>query len=114
MSTISTMPLRLHALRAAGWTVACHNDYRQHGWAHTFWLLTHPSGVWAKGEGQTDESALIKAEIMANARLAWAKAHGPLPEGICTHPSRTKIGADSMESHHIQYRCNDCREEFWS
>lgn len=45
-------------LRAAGWSVAVHNDYRLNGEAHTFWLLTHPSGRYAKGEGRTDAEAL--------------------------------------------------------
>jgi hypothetical protein len=45
-------------LRAQGWTVAVHNDYRLDGRAHTFWLLTHPSGIWVKGEGATDAEAL--------------------------------------------------------
>ena len=31
---------RLARIRAAGWVVACHNDYRLGGAAHTFWLFT--------------------------------------------------------------------------
>lgn len=46
------------ALRAAGWSVAVHNDYRLKGEAHTFWLWTHPDGRWVKGEGRTDDEAL--------------------------------------------------------
>lgn len=46
-------------LRAQGWTVAVHNDYRLDGEAHTFWLLTHEeSGSFVKGEGRTDAEAL--------------------------------------------------------
>lgn len=45
-------------LRAAGWSVAVHNDYRLNGAAHTFWLWTHPNGTWIKGEGATDRDAL--------------------------------------------------------
>lgn len=45
-------------LRALGWTVAVHNDYRLGGDAHTFWLLTHSDGHWLKGEGRTDAEAL--------------------------------------------------------
>lgn len=45
-------------LRAMGWSVAVHNDYRQDGKPRTFWLLTHPSGQWLKGEGETDREAL--------------------------------------------------------
>lgn len=49
---------RLAELRAEGWTVAVHNDYRIAGERMTFWLLTHARGVWLKGEGATDEEAL--------------------------------------------------------
>src|SRR6266542_606238 len=45
-------------LRASGWSVAAHNDYRQNGVAYTFWLLTHPDGCFLKGEGRTDAEAL--------------------------------------------------------
>lgn len=50
----------LEYLRAAGWAVAVHNDYRLHGNPHTFWLLTHPCGSWIKGEGATDYDALTE------------------------------------------------------
>ena len=45
-------------IRAAGWTVAGHNDYRLDGKSFTFWLFTHPDGRWAKGEGRDDAEAL--------------------------------------------------------
>ena len=48
----------IETLRAAGWSVAIHNDYRLKGGTYTFWLLTHPSGRWIKGEGGSDEQAL--------------------------------------------------------
>lgn len=49
----------LAALRAAGWMVAVHNDYRQNGKLMTFWLLTrHMLAV--KGEGETDIEALTQ------------------------------------------------------
>lgn len=48
----------LPVLRAQGWSVAAHNDYRLNGESYTFWLLTHPSGRYVKGEGRTDEEAL--------------------------------------------------------
>lgn len=36
-------------LRAAGWSVAVHNDYQQGGERRTFWLLTNPNGQqWVK------------------------------------------------------------------
>lgn len=50
----------LNNLRAAGWTVAVHNDYRLAGTPMTFWLLTHESGLYVKGEGKTDLDALMQ------------------------------------------------------
>lgn len=44
-------------IRAAGWAVAVHNDYRLGGEAHTFWLFTK-DGRAVKGEGTTDAEAL--------------------------------------------------------
>jgi hypothetical protein len=44
----------LFEMRNAGWSVAVHNDYRAGGIPMTFWLFTHPSGVWLKGEGGSD------------------------------------------------------------
>lgn len=54
-------------IRAAGWAVAIHNDYRLNGRRHTFWLftmqdsppkLTYGDGWYVKGEGFTDAQAL--------------------------------------------------------
>lgn len=52
-------------IRELGWMVAVHNDYRQDGRLHTFWLFTHPDGNYVKGEGLTDAEALrqVRAEI---------------------------------------------------
>lgn len=44
-------------IRAAGWAVAVHNDYRLHGQSHTFWLFTKGDRA-TKGEGLTDAEAL--------------------------------------------------------
>ena len=44
-------------LRAQGWRVAVHNDYRQNGRLFTFWLLTMGDRC-VKGEGETDAEAL--------------------------------------------------------
>jgi hypothetical protein len=59
-------------IRALGWSVAVHNDYRQNGKSFTFWLVTHPDGRWHKGEGQTDSAALdqIRAAISSGMRGA--------------------------------------------
>jgi len=48
----------LSKLRDAGWMVAVHNDYRLNGQSKTFWLFTHSSGRWIKGEATTDAEAL--------------------------------------------------------
>ncbi|WP_428988192.1 hypothetical protein [Methylocapsa aurea] len=44
-------------LRARGWTVAVHNDYRLDGVPHTFWLLTSGTRC-VKGEARSDAVAL--------------------------------------------------------
>jgi len=49
---------RIDYLRSLGWMVAVHNDYKQNGEFHTFWLLTYPDGKYLKGEGKTDDEAL--------------------------------------------------------
>lgn len=46
-------------IRAQGWAVAVHNDYRLDGVPHTFWLFTR-DGVAVKGEGRTDAEALAQ------------------------------------------------------
>ena len=51
-------------IRAKGWTVAVHNDYRLNGEAHTFWAFS--KGDWyVKGEGKSDREALniVRKEI---------------------------------------------------
>lgn len=55
---IPTNPSIPDDLRAAGWTVAVHNDYCLGNIAHTFWLFTHGDGRYVKGEGRTDTEAL--------------------------------------------------------
>lgn len=44
-------------IRAAGWAVAAHNDYKQGGESYTFWLFTK-DGKAVKGEARTDAEAL--------------------------------------------------------
>ncbi len=54
-------------LRAEGWTVAVHNDYRLNNEPYTFWLFTR--GDYAvKGEGRTDAEALRKVRMQLYAR----------------------------------------------
>lgn len=52
----------LNRLRSGRWTVAVHNDYIQDGAPMTFWLLTHPNGVFVRGEGSTDIEALEECQ----------------------------------------------------
>lgn len=52
---------RLAHLRAEGWRVAVHNDYMLNGVLHTFWGLTRGAS-FVKGEGRTDEEALVDAQ----------------------------------------------------
>lgn len=59
------MPDLLTTLRAAGWRVGVHNDYRINGEDMTFWLLTHPAGLYVKGEGKTDIEALNQCAAQA-------------------------------------------------
>lgn len=62
----------LDSIRARGWMVAVHNDYRLDGKAHTFWLFTK-DGRCVKGEGLSDKEALelVDAQIR--------EAEGPTP-----------------------------------
>lgn len=52
------MALTADDIRAKGWSVAVHNDYRLHGTSMTFWLFTKDN-MCAKGEGSDDASALL-------------------------------------------------------
>lgn len=49
-------------IRSHHWSVAVHNDYRLNGVASTFLLLTHPSGRWVKGDGETERAALTECQ----------------------------------------------------
>lgn len=84
-------------LREAGWTVAVHNDYRLHGKPHVFWLWTHPSGVWAKGEGETDEAALLQAEDQVRERT-------PKPPPRCGSRSG-RMRCEFTKGHEGDHRC---------
>jgi hypothetical protein len=56
----------LEELRESGWRVAIHNDYRIGLAESTFWLLTHPSGIYVKGEGRSDLAALTQCAEAAS------------------------------------------------
>jgi len=53
-------------IRALGWAVAVHNDYKMNGVKHTFWLFTKGDSCM-KGEGLTDAEALneVRAALAA-------------------------------------------------
>lgn len=55
--TASQNPAIPDDIRAEGWSVAVHNDYKQNGKNHTFWLFTMGSRN-VKGEGLSDTVAL--------------------------------------------------------
>lgn len=78
ITSISPGPFELLAdLRNSGWRVACHNDYQYKGRVFTFWLFTHETGVFVKGEAATDLEAL--AEVVAEIKrreLVWI----PIPQ----------------------------------
>lgn len=46
--------------------VAVHNDYVLNGRRFTFWIFTHPSGRYVKGEGSTDAEALWQCRLQAS------------------------------------------------
>jgi predicted nucleic acid-binding Zn-ribbon protein len=76
-------------LRALGWAVAVHNDYRLNGEPHTFWLMTR-DGRAVKGEGRTDAEALGQVRKQVGLPSPHSpdgrKVDGPGPlsdDGVC-------------------------------
>ena len=68
---MATLEELLDTMRDEGWSVAVHNDYHVNGCFGTFWLFTHRSGKWVKGEGAQDITSV--AEALADARRVLAK-----------------------------------------
>ncbi len=62
-------------IRALGWAVAVHNDYRLRGEAHTFWLFTK-DGRAIKGEGLSDAEALDQVRAEISSISGEVKDHG--------------------------------------
>jgi hypothetical protein len=59
VTAVSPGPFQLLAdIRRNGWKVAVHNDYTYKQVDFTFWLFTHRTGVFVRGEGATDLDAL--------------------------------------------------------
>jgi hypothetical protein len=72
------LPEMLKWLRAFGYMVAVHNDYKLKGEVRTFWLFTHPaSGTFLKGEGSTDEWAV--GDVISQLPEKYRKE---LPDGM--------------------------------
>lgn len=55
------------SLRAEGWAVAVHNDYKLQGVPYTFWLFTKGDRA-VKGEGQSDAEALAQVRAALSSR----------------------------------------------
>lgn len=54
-------------IRAKGWCVSAHNDYRLNGEAHTYWSFTKAPHYEVHGEGKSDADALniVRQKIAA-------------------------------------------------
>ena len=55
MSDPANTDTLLADLRARGWNVAVHSDYKQDGEVMSYWLLVHPDGMWVEGSGANIE-----------------------------------------------------------
>lgn len=68
----------LDRLRASGWRVAVHNDYQFEGQLFTFYLFTHASGLWLKGEARSDLEALqeVARQATEHEMPGWQWADG--------------------------------------
>lgn len=62
-------------IRAEGWNVAVHNDYRLNGRGHTFWLFTKGDEC-VKGEGFSDAEALNQIRDAIRARSTLGGPNG--------------------------------------
>lgn len=67
-------------IRALGWAVAVHNDYRLNGEPHTFWLFTRGS-LAVKGEGRTDAEALNQIRETISHGVLCIESEEPLMSG---------------------------------
>jgi hypothetical protein len=63
LSSESSLEEKLKYLRDLGWNVAVHNDYRQRGTLHTFWLFTC-SGVEVHAEGPVEHEVEIIDSVL--------------------------------------------------
>lgn len=88
----------LGRMRASGWMVAAHNDYRQNGQVQMFWLLTrevYGRTSCVRGEGASDRLALEQCSLAAKKMGA--------PNGLCR---RCGSGVDGT-----RVKCVACQSE---
>ncbi len=102
-------------LRAKGWSVGVHNDYRLNGKAMTFWLMTHKDGVYYIGEAETDAAALniIRERVKVfEKNLVTAKAICKTQEftasGEWVPPSDQVMVATATPRHPDNCECSSC------
>jgi len=62
----------LDELRANGWWIGVHNDFKEpNGERKTFYLFTHPdSGLYVSAEGTTDYLAIRECAFLAKQKFA--------------------------------------------
>lgn len=71
-------------LRAMGWSVAVHNDYKLNGASFTFWLFTKGETA-VKGEGRTDAEALnVVRKRVLDMAAPYAERPAPTTAGGTT------------------------------
>jgi hypothetical protein len=85
-------------LRARGWTVAVHNDYRVGGRSYTFWLFTK-NCIAIKGEGVSDSIALdqVRAAI-GGAPLTREEAEQLYEESSMSDDGTPKLPVMALKS----------------
>lgn len=102
-------------LRADGWSVAVHNDYRVGGERYTFWLLVRDE-VAIKGEGRTDREALagVRARILARDRDEIVAAIAETAERV-DHPTHYNTrGVECIDVvEHLPFSLGNCLKYLW-
>lgn len=89
----------LRAIRARGWSVAVHNDYKQEGVHHTFWLFTK-DGKAVKGEGPDDVTALKDVIIqlrLTDGVIEHEREPAPVEEEQPAYEEARKLWPDIWE-----------------
>lgn len=86
-------------IRNEGWSVAVHNDYRQGGVPHTFWLFTK-NDTCVKGEGQTDGQALNQIRLAIGLESVTSPSCGFVPPTPGYAGCTRSFGHDGPCAHH--------------